>query len=256
MVITIDVGNSNVVVVVYDNQGEIVYQLRDETVKNGSFEMFKQYLKRVQVALPSACQAVVLASVVPSITKHMKAAVVEVFDMPPLCVNVQNVPELKIHLDNPSELGADFIASAYGAIAKKMVPAIIADMGSATKLSVVGEDYQFLGGVIIPGIGISSAALVQFIPHLPAIELQLPQNIIGHDTISSMQSGLLYGVIGSIEGIARRIELQLKQPHYKILTGGYANIVHAQTEGFVFEPNLVNDGLYYLYKEKKVNYEC
>ncbi len=256
MVVTIDIGNSNVVIVVYDEQGEIVCQLRDETIKNGSFEGFKKYLNQIKEQLSEPCEAVVLASVVPAITEYMKDAIDEVFDQRPLCVKAKNVPELKIQLDNPNELGADFIASAYGAIAKNMVPAIIADMGSATKLSVISDNQDFLGGVIIPGIGISSEALVQFIPHLPAIKLQLPQDIIGHDTISSMQSGLLYGVIGSIEGIARRIELQLQKPHHKILTGGYANIVYEQTQGFIFEPNLVNDGLYYLYKEKKVNYEC
>lgn len=255
MIVTIDIGNSNIVIVVYNHDGEVVYQLRRDTIKSDIRNVYIEYFNEVNQNITKQCQGVIIASVVPSITQEVLSISEEVFNVKAYNVKTTTVPEFIIHLDNPDELGADFIASAYGAISKNKIPAVIADMGSATKLSVIDENKQFLGGVIIPGIGISSEALVQFIPHLPEIKLQLPYSIIGHDTISSMQSGLLYGVIGSVEGIAQRIEKQLNKKLYKILTGGYANIVYEKMEDFIFEPNLVNDGLFYLYKEKKVNYE-
>lgn len=255
MIVTIDIGNSNVVIVVYNNKGQILYQKREETEKSNIDQIYTTYFNDIKQNVHQSCEGVVLASVVPSVTMNVLKILENVFGVKPFNIKTTNVPEFKIHLDNPNELGADFIASAYGAIAKEKVPAIIADMGSATKLSIINENQQFLGGVIIPGIGISSQALTQFIPHLPEIKLELPQCIIGHDTISSMQSGLLYGVIGSVEGIAYRIEKQLGKKHHKILTGGFANIVHQSMKDFEFEPNLVNDGLYYLFKNKKVKHE-
>lgn len=255
MIVTIDIGNSNIVIVVYNQTGEVTYQLRKDTKKKDIRNVYREYFYDIQQNTDKECEGVIVASVVPSITLEVLELVKEVFGKRAFNVKTTTVPEFKIHLDNPDELGADFIASAYGVISKKQIPAVIADMGSATKLSIIDENQQFLGGVIIPGIGISSEALVQFIPHLPEIKLQLPHSIIGHDTISSMQSGLLYGVIGSIEGMAQRIEKQLNKKLHKVLTGGYANIVYEKMEEFVFEPNLVNDGLFYIYKEKKVNYE-
>jgi len=255
MIVTIDIGNSNIVIVVYNNDGEVEYQLRKETMKKDFQHVTLEYFNEVKQNLNGVCKGVIVASVVPSITQEVLKLAEKVFEVKAYNVKSSLIPEFKIHLDNPDELGADFIASAYGVISKNLIPAVIADMGSATKLSIIDENKQFLGGVISPGIGISSEALVQFIPHLPEIKLQLPHSIVGHDTISAMQSGLLYGVIGSVEGIAQRIEKQLSKKLHKVLTGGFANIVYKEMDDFVFEPNLVNDGLFYLYKEKKVEYE-
>lgn len=254
MLITIDVGNSNIVIVVYDDYNQKVLELREETKKENISEYFTKIFESVKKQINNI-EGVIIASVVPSITDELLILCETSFGVRPYDVKPCNVPEFVIHLDNPNELGADFIASAYGAISKGKVPVVIADMGSATKLSIIDSNNQFLGGVIIPGIQVSSEALVQFIPHLPEIKLQLPKDIIGHDTITSMQSGLLYGLIGSVEGIANRIEKQLNKKMYRILTGGYSNIVHTEMEDYQFEPNLVNDGLVYLFRKKKVNYE-
>lgn len=255
MIVTIDVGNSNVVVVGYDENQTRIITLRVETKKERAKEYYRQILHKIKSQTKRTVEGVIIASVVPKLTMILLDIIEETFKVKPFNVKVSNIPEFVIKLDDPDELGADFIATAYGAIAKAKFPAVIADMGSATKLSVIDQNMQFAGGVIIPGVKISSEALVQFIPHLPEIELELPQDVIGHDTISAMQSGLLYGVIGSIEGIANRIEKQMGIKMHRILTGGFSNIVHQEMSDFEFEPFLLNDGLYYLYNEKKVHHE-
>lgn len=255
MIVTIDIGNSNIVIVVYDDNQNRITELREETKKQRAKEYYRNLLQKIKLSVNQKVDGVIIASVVPKVTETVLELSQQVFKVKPYHVKVSNIPEFVIHLDNPDELGADFIATAYGVIAKGKYPAVIADMGSATKLSVISESKQFTGGVIIPGIEVSSHALVQFIPHLPKIELRLPKEVIGHDTISAMQSGLLYGVIGSIEGIANRIEKQARHKMYRFLTGGYANIVFHEMLEFDFEPYLLNDGLYYLYTEKKVTYE-
>lgn len=255
MIVTIDVGNSNIVIVVYDEQDNKIVELRRETKKENIEDYYTEMFNSIKKQTHETINGVIIASVVPSITKQLLALSETIFGVRPFEVKPSNIPEFVIHLDNPNELGADFIASAYGAISKNMIPAVIADMGSATKLSVIDKNNQFLGGVIIPGIQVASEALVQFIPHLPEITLQLPRDIIGHDTISSMQSGLLYGVIGSVEGITNRIEKQLNTKMHRILTGGYSNIVNEEMNDYQFEPYLVNDGLAYLFKKEIVKYE-
>lgn len=255
MIVTIDIGNSNIVVVVYDKNQHRVVELREETKKDRAKEYYRRLLQRVKSDILGTVEGVIIASVVPKITSTILEISNQIFKVRPFNVTVSNIPEFVVHLDNPDELGADFIATAYGVIAKRKYPAVIADMGSATKLSVIDEKRQFSGGVIIPGVQVANEALVHFIPHLPEIELKLPKEVIGHDTISAMQSGLLYGVIGSLEGIANRIEKQAGHNMYRFLTGGYANIVFHEMPEFDFEPYLLNEGLYYLYTEKKVNYE-
>lgn len=255
MIITMDIGNSNIVIVVYDNDDQRVFELREETKKENSSNYYSNMFTKVLSQISGKIEGVIVASVVPLITEQVLNLCKSIFGVKPYDVKPSTIPEFVIHLDNPNELGADFIASAYGAISKNKVPAVIADLGSATKLSIIDNNNHFLGGVIIPGIQVSSEALVQFIPHLPEIELQLPKDIIGHDTITSMQSGLLYGVIGSVEGIANRIEKQLNLKMHRILTGGYSNIVNSEMQDYQFEPYLVNDGLVYLFRKKKVNYE-
>lgn len=255
MIITIDVGNSNIVVVVYNQNNQQVFKLREKTKKEDARSYYIDLFNHVKNSLNDKIEGVIIASVVPSITTLLLELCENIFEKETYNVKPSTIPEFIIHLDNPNELGADFIASAYGAIAKNMTPAVIADMGSATKLSVIDDNLHFLGGVIIPGIQVASKALVQFIPHLPEITLQLPKDIIGHDTISSMQSGLLYGVIGSVEGITNRIEKQLNKKLHRILTGGYSNIVANEMKAHIFEPTLINDGLVYLYRKGKVHYE-
>lgn len=255
MLLTIDVGNSNLVAVVYDKNRHRVFDERIVTQKQNVIAYYEEWLIRLLAQLEhlNAIEGVIFSSVVPSITDDIVSIIKDKTGFDPLIVSADLLEEFVIHLDERSHLGADFIATSYGAMADYPLPAIVADLGSATKISVLNAKGEFEGGVIVPGVGISVEALVGFIKHLPEIELKVPKKVIGKNTILAMQSGLLYGVIASVEGLANRIEDELGQPITRLLTGGYAKIVNAHMPKFVYDEFLLNNGLYEIYQKKRGN---
>ncbi|MBV1708714.1 MAG: type III pantothenate kinase [Erysipelothrix sp.] len=255
MLLTIDVGNSNLVAVVYDKNRHRVFDERIVTQKQNVIAYYEEWLIRLLAQLEhlNAIEGVIFSSVVPSITEDIVSIIKDKTGLNPMIVSADLLEEFVIHLEERSHLGADFIATSYGAMADYPLPAIVADLGSATKISVLNAKGEFEGGVIVPGVGISVEALVGFIKHLPEIELKVPKKVIGKNTILAMQSGLLYGVIASVEGLADRIEDELGQPITRLLTGGYAKIVNAHMPKFVYDEFLLNNGLYEIYQKKRGN---
>lgn len=249
MILTIDVGNSNIVLVGYDAHRNRIYDARYETLKdesNGSFQQFIQdILNPAQEREP--IEDFILSSVVPSITETLLNEIQKELDLTGHVCTIDSVPSLTVHLDKPRDIGADLIATSIGALRLKKLPAIIVDMGSATKITVVEHPNVFEGGLILPGLKISQDALNQFIPHLPHIPLEVPHEVMGHSTIEAMQSGLMYSAIESVIGISNRIEQSLGKPCYRYLTGGLSNPVNTYLPMFQFEPYLLNDGLIEIY---------
>ena len=255
MLLTIDVGNSNLVAVVFDSHRKRVFDERIVTQKQNVIAYYEEWLIRLLAQLKNVnpIEGVIFSSVVPSITEDIVSIIKDKTGLDPMIVSSDLVKEFVIHLEERDHLGADFIATSYGAMADYPLPAIVADLGSATKISVLNVQGEFEGGVIVPGVGISVEALVGFIKHLPEIELKVPEKVIGKNTILAMQSGLLYGVISSVEGLADRIEVELGQPITRLLTGGYAKVVHAHMPKFVYDEFLLNNGLYEIYQKKRGN---
>jgi type III pantothenate kinase len=134
-------------------------------------------------------------------------------------------------------------------MAKYHTPIIVADLGSATKLSAINAKGEFAGGIIMPGLRIAQDALNRFIPHLPQIPLVIPKSVLGIDTITAMQAGLMFSTIDSIIGIACRIENEFDQECTKILTGGLSILIKDDTNSFVYEPFLLNEGLFEIYSK-------
>ncbi|QIK70744.1 type III pantothenate kinase [Erysipelothrix sp. HDW6C] len=248
MIITVDIGNSNTVIVAYEGDAKIIHQ-RILTEKENPFEYYKQSF----VSLNVKPEAVVVSCVVPVIQRAFCDAIQAVFGFEPCLVNADTINGFDILLDNPRDIGADFIATSMGAIGKYPLPAIVADVGSATKLTYTDDHAAFRGGVIIPGLGTSMKAFRDYIPHLPEVELTIPKNVIGTGTIDAIQSGALYGLIAQIEGLAQRMEEEAGQPCVKILTGGYASLIRDNMTGFVYDPDLLNDGLYEIYRKGMVS---
>ena len=244
MILTIDVGNSNTVLIAYD-ENEIVYHKRMITEKMNVKEYYTTMFD-----IESKVDYVVLSCVVPAVYDALIATIKEVFHCEIFVVNSKTVPDFNIMLENPLEIGSDFIATSYGAMDKYDLPIIVADVGSATKLTYTDEEGSFRGGAILPGLGVSLKALYDFIPHLPTIEVKMPEDAIGNSTKGAIQSGIMYGLIGKIEGIAKRMENQRGQKCVKIITGGYASLIKDNLDDFIYEPNLLNDGLYAIYKKE------
>jgi type III pantothenate kinase len=250
MLITIDIGNSNIVCVVYSASKERLYDKRFETIKENIEEAYPKFVKEELLFLKVRfnCEAVMLSNVVPAIDQVVFNALKEGLAIDVYRCDLSTVPNFKVMLDDPRELGADFIATSYGAMAKYPLPIIVADLGSATKVSALNLEGNFAGGIIMPGLRIAQDALNRFIPHLPQIPLVVPKSVLGSDTITAMQAGLMYSTIDSIEGIARRIESSFDTRCSKVLTGGLSILIHDDTKDFVYEPYLLNEGLFEIYQ--------
>ncbi len=245
MILTIDVGNSNTVLIGYvDN--ESVYKKRVITEKKDVLKYYTSVFETIETKV----DAVVLSSVVPSITQAIMDVLVKQFQCDIHCVSIENTKNFRVKLDKPHEIGADFIATAVGAYAQYRAPMIIADIGSASKLSVIDADGSFMGGAIIPGLQTSLDALIQYIPHLPEVALDIPVHVIGTNTEHCIQSGITYGLIAQISGLAMMMEKELGMECTKIITGGYAQLIHSQMKEFIYNPDLLNDGLRILYQRR------
>lgn len=246
MLLTIDIGNSNIVVVVYDAQKNRLFDRRYETVKENVEAYYTQWIVQELWPLKQAhhLERFIISSVVPKVTPDFLRLLPKLLEIEGVNLGLDLVPEFMVKLSQPKDIGADFIATSYGAFCKYKMPCVIADLGSATKLSALSKNHVFEGGVIIPGIKISRDALSTFIPHLPTIAIEVPKTVIGKDTIHAMESGLMYGHIESVRGIAERMAYELGHPTVKILTGGFSNVVYPYLPDFVFEPFLLNDGLF------------
>lgn len=253
MILTVDVGNSNLVAVIYDLNKQRIYDERLETQKENVVNYYKQWLDQLfsKKVDRETLTGVVLSSVVPAITDDLVHLLREYASLDVYVVSASKLRDFKIHLKERDHIGADFIATSYGTMAKYPLPAIVADLGSATKISVINQHKEFKGGVIVPGIGISSDALVRFIPHLPAVDLTLPTHVIGSDTIEAMQSGVLYGAIATVEGLADKIEKELGLPVTRLITGGYAKIIYHAMPDFTYDEFLLSEGLYEIFIKEK-----
>ena len=146
------------------------------------------------------------------------------FHFPPVVVGPGTRTGMPILTDNPREVGADRIVNALGAFTKFGGPAIVVDVGTATTYDAVSDRGEFLGGVIAPGLAISGAALTEHTARLPRVELAVPRSVIGRNTVEAIQSGLVYGTAGEIDGVVERIQKEIG-PATVVITGGLAPVV-------------------------------
>ncbi len=198
----------------------------------------------------SDIKSVVISSVVPSLFRALEQMSRKYFGVEALMV----VPGIKtgmpIRYDNPREVGADRIVNALAGYEIYGGPLIIVDFGTATTFCAVSARGEYLGGAIAPGIGISMDSLFARAAKLPRVELVKPVSVIGKNTVQSMQSGILYGFVGQVEALVKRMSEEMKGEPRVIATGGLAELIAAETSSIeVVDPLLTLKGLQLIYEK-------
>jgi len=255
MILVIDVGNTNTVFGVYDGK-KLLNHWRMETSKgktSDEYGMFIVSLLSYEKIDVGKIEAVVIASVVPPIMYSLEHAIRKYFKLEPMVVGPGIKTGINIKYENPREVGADRIINAVAALELYGGPLIIVDFGTATTFCAVSSKGEYLGGVICPGIKISAEALFQKTAKLPKIDLVKPETVIGRNTVSSMQSGIIYGYVGEVDYIVRRMKKEMKDDNIKVIaTGGLARLIASESET-IDEINglLTLEGLRIIYERNK-----
>ncbi|MGG5254561.1 type III pantothenate kinase [Neobacillus sp. SM06] len=251
MIFVFDVGNTNIVLGVYKGD-ELNYHWRIETNRNRTDDEYGMIIKALfdHSGLSFAdIDGIIISSVVPPIMFALERMCQKYFHIKPLVVGPGVKTGLDIKYENPREVGADRIVNAVAAIHEYGSPLIIVDFGTATTYCFVNEHRQYMGGAIAPGITISTEALYSRAAKLPRIEITRPEGVIGKNTVSAMQAGIVYGYVGQVEGIVKRMaEQSVKKPSV-IATGGLASMIAQESNVIdIVDPFLTLKGLQLIYK--------
>lgn len=251
LIFVFDIGNTNMVLGVYDGD-KLKHHWRVETNRNKTEDEYGMLIKSLfeHVNLTFAdINGVIISSVVPPIMTALERMCDKYFLIKPLIVGPGIKTGLNIKYENPREVGADRIVNAIAAIHDYGSPLIIVDFGTATTYCYVNGNKQYMGGAIAPGVGISTEALYSKAAKLPRIEIARPDHIIGKNTVAAMQAGILYGYVGQVEGIVKRMKAQTKENPKVIATGGLASLIAKESTVIdVVDPFLTLKGLQLIYK--------
>jgi type III pantothenate kinase len=251
MLLAIDIGNTNVVLGVFDNE-KLVENWRVGTnaqITPDEYAMiFKDLFGFAKLEFHQI-DGVIISTVVPPLLPVMTEMSRKYFKIDPLVVTHELKTGITIRYDNPREVGADRIVNAAAAYKLYGGPIIIVDFGTATTFCAVTKNGEYLGGAICPGVKISAEALFQRASKLPRVELAKPARVIGGDTISAMQAGIIYGYAGLVDGIVQRMKKELSPDAKVLATGGLAELVSQETESIQeIKPQLTLEGLRLLYE--------
>ena len=248
MLLTADVGNTEIVLGVFE-AAELRHTWRLSTrPERTSDELALQlagFLEHRDLDLRTDVTGMCIASVVPDVTSSLREMAAAYLPFEPLIVGPGTKTGVPVLTDNPREVGADRVVNALAAFTRFGGPAIVVDFGTGTNFDVVSPDGEFLGGVIAPGLQISAGALFGRTARLTRVDLQPPRSPVGKSTVEAIQSGLLYGTAGEVDGVVTRIRAELGAPDaVTVATGGLAPVVipHCTTVDH-HEPWLTLEGL-------------
>ncbi len=253
MILTIDIGNTNVVLGLF-NEEQIIESWRLNTDSARTIDECWVAVKLLAQDAGHDLQtiaAVVIGSVVPKETFVFKKMCDHYLNITPFEINGSINLGIKLDVSLPNEVGADRIANVYAAGKLYGKPAIVVDFGTATTYDVIDEDGNFIGGAIAPGIETSAKNLFQKAALLHRIDFEIPDSAIGHDTRTNLESGILFGAADQIDGMINRIKEEKKwQDIPVIITGGLGKVIGGIAEtDITFDDDLTLKGLLHLYKD-------
>ena len=252
MILAVDIGNSNIVLGCFD-ENEILFEDRLSTDRDSTV---LEYAVIIKTSLEmhhleyEQITGAIISSVVPSVTENVQQAIFRLIGQQAMVVSPGMKTGLNILLDDPKQLGSDRVADAVGAIGEYPCPLIIVNMGTATTISVIDGQKNFMGGMIIPGLQVSLDSLANRTSQLPHISLEAPKKVIGTNTVDCMKSGIIYSTAGSIDGAIERIEEELGETCTVVSTGGHARkIIPYCHHEILIDPHLLLKGLMTIYKK-------
>jgi type III pantothenate kinase len=251
MLLAIDIGNTNITFGLYEGD-TLGPRWRIRTIHDrmpDEYGILLDHLFRHRGYLPEQVTGIAIASVVPPLTPVFEQACRDYVGQEPLVVDASVQTGVHIRYDNPREVGADRVVDAAAVRALYGVPACVVDFGTATTFDAVSAAGDYLGGAIAPGVGISAQALFERTAKLPRVELTRPPSVIGRNTVHSMQSGLLFGYVGLVEGMVARFKAELGPETRIVATGGLAGMIARETDVIdVVDPWLTLHGLRIIYE--------
>jgi type III pantothenate kinase len=246
MLLAIDIGNTHTVIGVYDGEKLVAdWRLASSGTRTADeiWLTIKNLCSDASIS-PASITGVGISSVVPNLTGIFESIAWKHIKVEPVVVSGSLDLGFRIHYKDPSAVGADRLCNAIAGYRKYGGPLIIIDFGTATTFDVVAKNGDYLGGVIALGLESTAGGLHQRAAKLPKIELQFPSKVIGTDTVSSMQAGVMFGAVDVVEGIVRRIQQELGTRAKVIATGGLSSIMAKHTRVIeACEPSLVLDGV-------------
>ena len=237
MLLAIDVGNTNIVLGVFE--GELLTEswrlvtMRERTSDEIGILVTHLFERsRIDLAL---VDGIILSSVVPPLTRTMEEMCERYFEKSPLTVDPASNTGMPVLYQPPTDVGADRVVNAvaaYEAFGRaERIPLIVVDFGTATTFDAISKRGEYIGGVICPGIGISADALFQRAARLPRVDVRKPPSVIGRTTVTSMQAGLFFGYVSMVDGIVARMRAELEDGERAICiaTGGMADVLAGET---------------------------
>ncbi|OAT86341.1 type III pantothenate kinase [Desulfotomaculum copahuensis] len=254
MILAVDVGNTNIVLGVY-REGELVEHWRLSTSANRTADehgmLLRDLFQHAGLDL-RRIRGLVISSVVPPLMLSLEQMSRKYFGLTPLVVGPGIKTGLAIKYDNPREVGADRIVNAVAGYEQYGGPLIIVDFGTATTFDAISSRGEYLGGAIAPGIGISTEALFARAAKLPRVEFVIPPAVIGKTTVASMQAGIIFGFVGQVDEIVRRMKVELGGNPRVLATGGLAELIARESRTIDrVDPLITLKGLLLIYERNR-----
>lgn len=247
MILAIDIGNTTIDITFIKNEKILI----SENITTDISEIKAKITEFLKSCCIKKIDGAIISSVVPAITELIKKIITAEYGIEPLIVSHETTVGIKITTDEPEKVGSDRIADAVGGVSEYGFPLIIIDMGTATTISIINENKEFMGGMILPGVATALNSLINNTAQLPQINLNTPpQSLIGRNTTESIKSGIIYGAASCIDGICKRISDELGFNLKIVATGGNAEkVIPLCHSEIILDKRLLLKGLNIIFNE-------